>query len=105
VLTIVGVILYLYVATELEIGAMRITRHPYQDMGTLLLALGIIIVVAGGIVMAIQSKSPYPLPRQVLYGPPPALGPPNPAGFCTYCGASLRPIDVWCPSCGRKTLK
>jgi len=63
VLAVVGVFLYVYEETESTWwGLSSETTNPYQDMGMVLLVLGIIIVVVGLIVLALPGKSSTPPP-------------------------------------------
>ena len=58
-------------------------------------------------------KGPFSLTNRLLTLSPGGLGqvdtaprqvvqvPTGTQQFCAYCGSSIRPIDVWCPMCGR----
>jgi len=90
-----------------EEQADSVTRIVYPEeydtykslalIGYLVGALG-----AGIAVYEFASNPAKPSPRS------PAILTSTPTGqktFCSYCGAGFRPIDVWCPACGRKVLR
>lgn len=100
ILTIVGVILYIYEERESVWGLYTITSNPYRDTGFSLLVLGIIIIVVGAIVTVIPSKPSSP--QQASHDAPSRHTAPNQAESCSFCGSRINPTHAWCPWCGKE---
>lgn len=95
VLIVVGIVLYMVEVTESTwLGLSSRTTTPYRDLGTMLLILGIIIVVVGGILAALQQPG-------VQYGP----SSPGQAVYCAQCGKPLLQDATYCSGCGRPVQK
>lgn len=60
VLVVIGIAMYVYEETVLDLYFVEVVDQPYQDLGTVMLVLGIIVLVAGIILAAISAKRPAP---------------------------------------------
>jgi uncharacterized membrane protein len=116
VLTVIGVILYLYPEETSVFGIVVLTQYPYRDLGTVLLVLGIIITVVGAIVAAAPSRSSSPASHQAgqFFQPPmtqpsyqtyqqPIEEASQPSGrkFCRHCGRPNEADSRFCEGCGK----
>jgi hypothetical protein len=69
-----------------------------------LVYMSVIVACCGGMVAILGFATSRPISASNT--PPSAPNvPSDQAGFCQNCGANLRSIDVWCPSCGQEVKK
>lgn len=97
VLVAVGIGAYTYEET-VDLWFVEVVDRPYQDVGIMLIFLGIVVLVVGIIVAVIPTKTQAPQAQLPVYA-----NPPGTAGFCQYCGHPQAPGAVFCPGCGRKS--
>jgi len=93
-------------ALENELSVEKVKSSQLQFLN-IILAIGIIAclaLVAVAVVKMRRKPAPTYTPPTVQVARPPAVAPPPPppTHTCPFCGAEIRPADVFCPNCGKK---